>query len=170
MTGRPEATEYAPFYADYVRRADTDDILAALQSQLDQLKLIVGRIPESETTEHRDGKWSVREVLGHLCDCERIFMYRALRFSRKDSTALPGFEQDDYVREGNANGRNVDDLVGEFSLLRHATIATFRNITPEIGMRQGPSNGHNTSVRAFLYITYGHASRHLEIIKERHRV
>jgi DinB superfamily len=165
MTGRPEPNEYAPFYADYVRRADTDDIFSALQSQLDQVKLTVSHVPENLSAEHLDGKWSLREVVGHLCDAERIFAYRAFRFSRNDSQTLAGFEQDDYVREGDSNQRSMEDLVGEFSLLRHSTIATFRHITPEIAKRRGIANGAETSVRAFLYITYGHANRHLEIIR-----
>ena len=170
MTGRPEPNEYAPYYADYVRHADTDDILTALQSQVDEVKAIVGRIPDTVTRDRQDGKWSLREVIGHLNDAERVFSYRAFRFSRNDKNPLASFEQDDYVREGNANQRTVNDLLGEFSLLRQATIASFRHITPEIAVRRGVASGQEMSVRALLYVTYGHARRHLEIIKERYHL
>jgi len=170
MTGRPEPTEYASFYADYVKRADTDNVIDALEKQIGEVTSVIRRIPDSATLEHRDGKWSVREVLSHLIDGERIFSYRAFRFSRKDAQPLSGFEQDDYVREGNANARPTSELLEEFSLLRRATVATFRNITPEIGIRRGVANGAEISVRAMLYVILGHARRHMEIIKQRYGV
>lgn len=170
MTGRPEPTEYAPFYADYVKRADTDNIIDALDKQVGEVSSVISRIPESTTTEHRDGKWSIREVLGHLIDGERIFSYRAFRFSRKDAQPLSGFEQDDYVREGNANARPTSELLEEFSLLRRGTVASFRHITPEIGKLRGVANGAEISVRAMLYVVLGHTARHLEIIKQRYGV
>lgn len=170
MTGRPEPTEYASYYADYVKRADVENIVEALEKQIDEVTAVVRRIPEEATTERKDGKWSLREVIGHLNDGERVFAYRALRFSRNDAQPLAGFEQDDYVREGNANTRAIADLLDEFSLLRRATVATFRHITPEIAKRRGIANGEEISVRALLYVTLGHTRRHLEIIKERYGV
>lgn len=168
MTGRPEPGEYAEYYADYVSRAKESDIISALEKQIEEVTSVIRHIPDSKSKERMDGKWSLREVIGHLCDAERVFAYRAYRFSRKDSTPLAGFEQDDYVREGDANHRSVVELLEEFSLLRRSTVATFRHITPEIAMRRGVANGQEISVRALLYVTVGHARRHVEIIKQRY--
>ncbi len=170
MTGRPEPNEYADFYADYVRRADVDDIIPALTQQGKEAVQIIRSVPEDISKERREGKWSLREVVGHLNDAERVFIYRAFRFSRNDRQPLAPFEQDDYVREGNANQRTLSELLEEFSLLRGATVATFRHITPEIGMRRGSASGYEFTVRAMLYITLGHARRHLEIIRQRYGV
>lgn len=171
MTGRPEPNEYSDFHADYVRRALPEhNIVAGLERQLREVKELIARIPEEKTTEHPEGKWSVREVLGHLCDTERVHSYRALRISRNDRTPLPGFEQDDYVREAHSNERSVADLLEEFTLVRKGTIASFKNLTPEIGKRRGIANGREISARALLYITLGHADRHMEILRERYRV
>jgi hypothetical protein len=168
MTGRPEPNEYAEYYADYVKRADVDDIIGALEVQIEETTNLIRRISEAVSKEHRDGKWSVREVVGHLNDSERVFSYRAFRFSRNDSTPLASFEQDNYVHEGRANERTLNDLLEEFAILRRGTVATFRHITPEIGTRRGTASGKEMTVRAMLYVTLGHVRRHLELIRERY--
>jgi uncharacterized damage-inducible protein DinB len=171
MTGRPEAGEYADDYAGYVSLSKKeDDIVAALEKQVEELTSAVRRVPDEKTKQRIDGKWSLREVIGHLCDAERVFSYRAFRFSRNDQRQLQGFEQDDYVREGDANQRSVGELLEEFSLLRRSTVATFGHITPEIGMRRGMANGKEITVRALLYVTVGHLRHHIGVIKERYGV
>ncbi len=170
MTGRPEPNEYADYYADYVKRADVDDIVGALEMQIEEVSSLIRRVPEEISRERRDGKWSVREVVGHLNDSERVFSYRAFRSSRNDTKPLASFEQDDYVREGGANERSLKDLLEEFAILRRATVATFRDITPEIGKRRGVASGKEMTVRAMLYVTLGHVRRHLEIIRERYSI
>ncbi len=170
MTGQPLPTEYAEYYGDYVKHAPDENIIDALGKQLVDTLAVIRRIPEDKTTEHPDGKWSVREVIGHLCDCERIFSYRAYRFAHNDKNELAGFEQDDYVREGGANSRPTDDLLDEYALLRRANISAFRRITPEIGMRSGVASGKPMSVRALLYVTLGHERRHIQILRERYGV
>jgi uncharacterized damage-inducible protein DinB len=167
MTGLPQPNEYFEYYGDYIRRVPDEDIIDAMCKQLVDTLAVFRRVPEEKTAEHIDGKWSVREILGHLCDAERNFAYRAYRFSRNDKGELPGFEQDDYVREGHANERTTDDLLDEFALLRRSTIAAFRNITPEIGLRQGVASGHPITVRSLLYLMVGHERRHVEIIRQR---
>ncbi len=167
MTGLPQPNEYAAYYADYIRRAPEENIIEAMGLQLVETLAVIRRIPEEKTAERIDGKWSVREVVGHLCDAERNFSYRAYRFAHKDAAPLPGFEQDDYVREGKANERSTDDLLDEFALLRRATIASFKKITPEIGQRTGIASGNPVSVRALLYLTVGHERRHVEILRNR---
>lgn len=171
MTGRPLPNEYSAFHSDYVRRAVTEhNVFKALEKQLREMKELIQRIPDGKTSEHLDGKWSVREVLGHLCDTERVHSYRALRIARMDRTPLPGFEQDDYVREACSNDRRVADLLDEFTWVRKSTVATFKHITPEVGRRRGVVNGNEISVRALLYIILGHARRHMEILSERYGV
>lgn len=171
MTGRPEAGEYADYYAGYVSLSKKeDDIVSALEKQVEELTSAVRRVPDEKTKERIEGKWSLREVLGHLCDAERVFSYRAFRFSRNDRKELQGFEQDDYVREGDANQRSVGELLEEFSLLRRSTVATFGHITPEIGNRRGTANGKEITVRALLYVMVGHVRHHVKIIQERYGV
>lgn len=171
MTGRPDAEEYADYYAGYVSLAKKeDDIVAALENQVEELTSVIRRVSDEKTKERVDGKWSIREVIGHLCDAERVFSYRAFRFSRNDRKELQGFEQDDYVREGDANQRSVGELLEEFSLLRRSTVSTFGHITPEIGMRRGTANGKEITVRALLYVMVGHARHHVKIIKEKYGV
>lgn len=167
MTGLPQPNEYVEFYADYIRRVPDEDIVDALGKQLVETLAVIRRIPEEKTAVHYDDKWSVREIIGHLCDAERNFSYRAYRFAHNDKAPLPGFEQDDYVREANANQRTTDDLLDEFALLRRATIASFRNITPEIGQRTGIASGNPITVRALLYLTVGHERRHVEILRKK---
>ncbi len=167
MTGLPQPSEYNSYYADYIQRVPEEDIIDAMGQQLVETLAVFRRVPEEKTAERFDGKWSVREVLGHLIDAERNFSYRAYRFAHKDTAPLPGFEQDDYVREGNANRRATDDLLDEFALLRRSTIAAFRDITPEIGQRTGIASGNPISVRALLYLTVGHERRHVEILRKR---
>lgn len=171
MTGHPETGEYSDYYEGYVGLArNEDDIIAALEKQLEELTSTIRRIPDDITKERIDGKWSLREVIGHLCDTERVHSYRAFRFSRNDPKELQGFEQDDYVREGDANQRSVGELLEEFSLLRRSTVATFGHITPEIGMRGGIANGQQITVRSLLYVMVGHVRHHIKIIKERYGV
>jgi len=167
VTGLPQPKEYFEYYGDYVRRVPEDDIIDAMGKQLVETLAVIRRIPEEKTAENIDGKWSVREIVGHLCDSERIFSYRAYRFAHNDRNELAGFEQDDYVREGHANERTTDDLLDEFALLRRATIAAFRHVSPEIGLRSGVASGHPISVRALLYLTVGHERRHVEKLRQR---
>ncbi len=120
---------------------------------------------EAATVAPAPGKWSIKQVLGHLCDTERIQAYRALRFARGDTGDLRGFEQDDYVREAESNSRSVDDLLTELESIRKATIALFSSLPPEAEMRVGIANGNKVTVRALAYITAGHAQHHLELLK-----
>ncbi len=170
MIGLSQAGEYSEFYADYVRRAPEEDVVHALELQLSETLSVFRRVSEERSQEHPDGKWSVREVMGHLCDTERVFAYRAWRFSRGDQKELQGFEQDDYIRDWNYNDRTLADLTEEFAALRRATIAQFRRITPEAAARRGKANGKEVSVRALLHITLGHERRHVELIRERYGV
>jgi uncharacterized damage-inducible protein DinB len=114
------------------------------------------------------GKWTIKEILGHLADDERIYTYRALRFARNDPTELPGFEQDDYVRESNAASRTVDDLLDELAVIRQSTIALFASLDDAAVGRSGVANGHAVTVRALGYHILGHEMHHVNIMRERY--
>jgi uncharacterized damage-inducible protein DinB len=116
----------------------------------------------------RMGKWTIKEILGHVVDDERIYLYRALRFARNDATKLPGFDQNHYAQYSEANRRGITDLLHEFELVRQSTIAFFNGLDNEALMRTGVADGHRASVRALAYHIAGHELRHMNITRERH--
>jgi uncharacterized damage-inducible protein DinB len=166
---RPTPPEFAPFYAGYVASVPEGDVLQTLTQQTDDLRSLLTPLPAA-TWRHRyaPGKWSVAEVLGHICDAERILAYRALRFARGDRTPLPGFEENDYVPMGRFDERDPHSLLAEFEMVRHATLALFRHLPEDVPERIGNANGANVSVRALLYIITGHQRHHARILAERY--
>ncbi len=169
-TTRPEVGEYAASFADYVGRiAEDEDILAVLVTQLDQVLARLGRIPEARG-DHRyaPGKWSIKEMVGHLCDTERVFAYRALRVGRGDKTPLPSFDDQAYVAAAGAGDRTLADLAAEWGDVRRATIALFRNLPAEAWHRRGTASDQPISVRALAYVIAGHVRHHLQIVDERY--
>ena len=169
-TTRPEVGEYAPAFADYVGRiAEDEDIVAALVTQLDHVLARLGRIPEARGDyRYAPEKWSIKEIVGHLSDTERVFAYRALRIGRGDSTPLPSFEDQAYVAEGRAGDRTLADLAAEWGDVRRATMALFRNLPAEAWQRRGTASDQPISVRALAYIIAGHVRHHLEILEARY--
>lgn len=168
MLSRPNSTEYAEFYRNYIARVPDAPILTFLAKQPgDYRQLLVGVSDEDAITPTAPGKWSIKQILGHVCDAERVMSYRALRFARGDEKELHGFEQDDYVREANSNSRSLDDLLTEFENVRKATLALFGSLPPEADMRAGVANGNRVTVRALAYIAAGHAQHHYEVLKAR---
>lgn len=168
MLSRPERNEYADFYANYVSLVPDDPIEESLLKQWDELVAFLQRVSEDEASKPQaEGKWSIKQVLGHLCDTERVMSYRMMRFARGDKKELHGFEQDDYVAAGDFNSRVRHDLMVEFKNIRGATIALVGSISPEDEIRTGVANGKTVSVRALAYIIAGHAQRHLQLMKER---
>jgi uncharacterized damage-inducible protein DinB len=147
MSNRPTSQEYGDWYADYVSRVPEEQ---------------AGRL-------HGTTKWTLKETLGHLCDGERVFSYRAMRIARGDKTPLPGFEQDDFVAAGNFNARDWSRLLEEWSALRQATIALARSLTPEMLQQIGTASEMPMSARALLYVTVGHERRHMELLKQHAR-
>jgi DinB superfamily len=167
---RPGADEYAPAFAGYVGRIGEDeDIVAALAGQLDQVLARFGRIPEARGDyRYAPGKWSVKELVGHLSDTERVFAYRALRIARGDATPLASFDDQSYVTEVRADERTVADLAAEWGDVRRATLALFRHLPAAAWTRRGVAGGHPTSVRALAYLTVGHVRHHLETLEARY--
>ncbi len=165
----PEPAEYAPFYGTYVRLVPEANLMTALEGQLDELLPLLEAVPEARGG-HRyaEGKWSLREVVGHLSDAERVFAYRALRFSRADATDLPGFDEDHFVAHSGYDRRSLEDLREEFRHLRLANLGMFRGMDPEMTLRVGTANGHPISVRALACAMVGHARHHAGVIRERY--
>ena len=164
---RPGENEYAPFYAGYVQRVPNGDVFDLLACQSDTLCTLLAALP-AEQADFRPGpaEWSIKEVVGHINDAERVFAYRALRISRGDQTPLPGFEQDDYVRAANFGERTLPDLLEEFDLLRRANLLAFTRLSDEVSQRQGTASGFGVSVRALIYIMAGHVEHHLESLRK----
>jgi hypothetical protein len=169
MTGRPQSSEYADFYAKYVERVESENVVVALRSQWDATRSLLDSI-SSEHSLHRyaAGKWSVRELVLHISDAERVFAYRALRFARADQTPLPGFEQDDYIGPSAADSRDWRGIIDEFATVRAASLSLFGNLPREAWSRTGPASGHPVSVRALAYVIAGHELHHRAILQQRY--
>ena len=166
---RPQAGEYAPYYDRYVSLVRGDDILNTLdQQRRDTMLLLSGRDGEDGDFRYAPDKWSAKEVLGHVCDTERVFAYRALRFARADATPVAGFEQDDYVRNGPFAQRPLADLVEDFIAVRRATLSLLRNLDEAAWARRGVANKNEVSVRALAYIIAGHELHHRRILEEKY--
>lgn len=166
---RPEPDEYAPFYANYIAKVQENDIVAALETQRLQMTLLFAARSEREGNfRYAPDKWTVKEVLGHITDSERIFAYRALRIARGDQTPLSGFEQDDYVRTGGFGERSLTDLAEEFTYVRASSVALFRPLEKDAWMRRGSANKAEVTVRALAFIIAGHELHHRAILEERY--
>lgn len=166
---RPQASEYAPYYEKYVSLVPGNDALSALEAQrLLMLQLFAAHSERDGNFRYAPDKWTVKEVVGHLNDCERIFAYRALCIARGDQAQLPGFEQDDYVRAGGFTDRTLVGLGEEFAHIRSATIALFRSLSKEAWQRRGTANKNEISVRALAFIIAGHELHHRLILEERY--
>ncbi len=166
---KPEKSEYDPYYEHYVSLVPEDDVKSVLAAQPNELKALVAGLPEEKGTfAYADGKWSIKELLGHLIDGERMFAYRALRISRGDKTPIEGFEQDGYIENGYANERTFAGLLEEFSLLRTANMLFVNNLKDADWTRTGTANEREISVRALITIMAGHIRHHVEILKDRY--
>lgn len=164
---RPAENEYVPYYAGYIQRVPDGDVFTFLAQQIDTMNHLLGKLP-TEQADFRFGpaEWSIKEVVGHINDTERVFAYRALRIARNDMTPLAGFEQNDYVREANFGERALPDLLEEFALQRRANILTFKRVSPEVSARCGTANNAPISVRALIYIMAGHVEHHVESLRK----
>lgn len=165
---RPQASEYSPSQETYIRRVPEGDIVDVLEKQIEDTLAFVRPLSEREATSRRKpAEWNIKEIIGHLSEAERILSCRALRFARADTQPLPGWDQDDYMRESNFNQRSVEDLARELEHLRRANVALFRSFTAEALTRRGKADGKEVSVRALLYILAGHELHHLEQMRQR---
>jgi hypothetical protein len=167
MIHPPAPDEYRAYYAGYIGRVPLDrNLFDILTAQPDELRALLQPVSDVQASlPPKPGEWSIKEVMGHLNDTERVFGYRALRFARGDSTELPGFEQDSYVRGTNFNARSLSDLMDEFAHQRQANVLCFRPFTPDEIDRRGTASGGPFSVRALLFILAGHVMHHIESLK-----
>ena len=166
---KPKSNEYPTYYNRYVDLIESDDILAVLESHNQEMHDLLSRIGEEAAVfRYAPEKWSVKEVMGHVIDVERIFAYRALRFARNDKTPLPEFDEDDYVKYANFDSRTLIDLSDEFRIVRESTLTMFYSFEDEIYSRVGSASGYNFSVRAIPFIIAGHEAHHRQVIREKY--
>ncbi len=166
---RPQPGEYSPYHDNYISLVKDNDVLAALDNQRRQMVLLLSGCTGADgDLRYAPEKWSLKEVLGHLNDTERIMSYRALRISRGDQTPIEGFEQDDYVRNSPFARRSLADLIEDYIVVRRATISLFRNLDEPAWTRRGVANKNEVTVRALAYIIAGHELHHRRILEEKY--
>lgn len=169
MIGRPSSNEAAPYYFNYINRVSADDILHALQSQLDETVPLLRDITEEKSLyRYAPEKWSIRQMWGHVNDAERVFVFRALWFARHFDSALPSFEQDVAVVAAKSDDVPWIRHVEEFRELRLATVSFFRNLSEEAWTRKGVASGNPFTVRACAFIVAGHVAHHMAILREKY--
>lgn len=169
---KPSADEYPPYAEIYMSLMPGDGlVLQHLADSLAATRALLGSLSDARLAfRYAPGKWTIKDIVGHLIDDERIYVYRALRFARGDSVSLPGFEQDDYVLASNANERPISDLLDELAAVRASTIAFFQSLPEPALAKRGTADGNESTVRALAYHIAGHERRHLSIIREKYLV
>jgi hypothetical protein len=166
---RPASDEAAPFYQRYIAEVGGENIVEQLAEQLDELEGLFGSVDDRVAlARYAPGKWSVKEVLGHLSDVERIFAYRLLRISRGDQTPLPGFDENAYVPAGRFDSRPLRSLMAEFRSVRQSTLTLVQGLPAECWTNRGEASGNPVTARALAYIIPGHVSHHLGVLRDRY--
>lgn len=166
---RPDAGEYADFYAGYISGVPDGDLLELLSLQQEEVAASLAGVPEAKGNfAYAPGKWSLKDVLGHIADGERVFSYRALRIARGDEIPLPGFDENAWVPNAGAGARTMKDLLDELTAVRASTLALLGHLPAEATTRRGTASGKTISVRALAWIIAGHERHHLQIIRERY--
>ena len=165
----PQPGEYASYYDRYISQVKGADILAALEHQAKETIKLLSSLSENDGNfRYASDKWSIKEMLGHIIDAERVFAYRTLRFARNDQTPVEGFEQDDYIKYGPFQHCRLADLIEEFGFVRSATIALCRSLDEEAWTRRGVANKNEISVRALVYTIAGHELHHRNVLNEKY--
>jgi len=166
---RPQSDEYAPYYEKYVSLIPGDDIIGTLEAQRAQMAaLLAARSERDGNFRYAPDKWTVKEIVGHICDAERVFSYRLMRVARADTTPLASFEQDNYVRTGAFGDRTLADLASELAAVRASTLALVRSLPSEAWTRLGTASNNPVSARALAYIIAGHELHHKKILEEKY--
>jgi len=166
---RPQTTEAAPYYFKYIDLITSDEIVPAIESQMDEMVPFLQGISEEQSQHsYEPGKWTIREVLNHVNDGERLFLYRALWFARGFQDALPSFDQDRAVQTAHANNTSWGELVEEFKTVRLATISFFKNLPEEAWSKTGVASDYPFTVRSLAYIIAGHVAHHRNVLTERY--
>lgn len=166
--GRPEPSEYAPYHEAYVGLVPDGGILAVLEGQVTEMRGLLDGIADAAALErHAPYTWSIKEVVGHVADAERVFGYRTIRFARGDATPLPGFDENGYVEAAGFDATPLGDLLAEWEALRRANILALRRLDAGAWSRRGVANQHSIGVRAMASIMGGHVRHHLNIVRRR---
>ena len=169
MIKRPDKSEYPTFYETYISLMNDADILDVLENQCHDFYAFVKAIAiDKADVRYAEGKWTVKEVIGHMIEVERIMAYRALAISRKDAQSLPGMDENHYIVNSNYRNTSVTDLAEEFFHLRLANLYFIKNLTPEMQSQKGVANNNEISVAALVYIIAGHLEHHVNILKSRY--
>lgn len=169
MKARPQEGEFNPYYGKYIDLVPDGDIEKTLVQQLPETLAMLEKIPEERAGyRYAEGKWSVKELLGHLSDAERIFVYRALCIARGETQSLPGFEEDEYVRGASFDSVPLTRIIAEFKAVRAATVSFLENLSDDAWKKKGTANGSGVTVRAIAYILAGHERHHRQVLKDRY--
>jgi hypothetical protein len=165
----PDSSEFAPYYGRYISLVENGDVVQTLEKQFGDTRSLLSGLSELQGDyRYAPDKWTAKQIVGHLIDAERIFAYRALRIARADKTPIEGFEQDDYVRSGGFERRELSDLLEEFSAVRKSTILLLRGLEPQAWVHRGVANNNEISVRAIAYIIAGHELHHRAVLTEKY--
>ena len=168
---KPEEDEYGEFYRGYIENVPGPNVLQSLIKQGQLTYALIQKLrPEEAEYRYEENKWSVKEVIGHLIDTERIMAYRALSISRGESQPLPGYDQDDYVEQGDFDNRGLQSLSTEYDALRNANISMFNSFSEEQVLRRGTANNVTVSVRALAFIIAGHERHHLDFLEKKYGI
>jgi uncharacterized damage-inducible protein DinB len=166
---RPQADEYYDYYGRYIAKVPDGGLISLLREQaVETVTMLQDLTPQQANHAYAPGKWTVKEVVGHISDAERIFAYRALRIARNDPTPLTTFDENAYVANGNFSSRSLPDLLEELQVVRASTIHLAKSMDPETLSRRGTASGHAISVRALFYIIAGHERHHADLLRERY--
>jgi hypothetical protein len=169
LFGRPDAREYATYQGRYLAQVPTDDLLGFMRNQLAEVQSLFSPLGEEEGGfAYASGKWTIKEVLGHLIDAERVFQYRAMSFARLDPAPLPGFDQDLWNPHAGFNDCSLESLLAQWTLVRQAHLAFLESLPKDAILRTGLASGNQCSVRALAYISAGHVACHIAVLKERY--
>jgi hypothetical protein len=165
MISKPGVDEFAPYYLTYVSLVPEEEVLPSLQSQIGVLQKVIASVPPGrETYRYGPGKWSIREVLGHIIDAERVFGYRAFCITRGEQASLPSFDQNQYVAISQYDTRPLPELFAEFDLVRRSNLAFMNGLNEETTKRKGIASNNPITVRAIAYILVGHVRHHVNIL------
>jgi uncharacterized damage-inducible protein DinB len=166
---RPQSSEYAPNFANYISQVPDGDFLETLESQAQKMTRLLAPLTDKQAEfRYLPGKWSIKEIVGHINDAERIFAYRLLRIARGDQTPLASFEQDDYIKTANSSARTLASLLEEFSAVRNASVTLIRSLDDASFLRRGTASGKEISALALAFIIAGHAIHHQAILEQRY--
>jgi len=169
MFAKPAQEEYPAYYHNYIQLVPAGDVLSHLELQMEKTADLLSGLKEEQLNyRYAEGKWSIKEVLGHITETERIMSYRALRIARGDLTSLAGYDDEAYVKEAQFEKRTISDLIGEYKAVRMSTLALFKGLPEGTPKRKGYANNGEVSANAISYIVAGHELHHLKLVKERY--